>query len=119
MGTMMLNAVSLVYQFLVPAMLVQDDPRSFFRPVFHNERHLTPARRKIADGFVAEIADAFSGGLPPVSFDRLKSLHERLIDAVWRELRLACEKWGVEYPDSAQEVMREYYWRELGFEINV
>ncbi|MCH8052316.1 MAG: nucleotidyltransferase domain-containing protein [Chloroflexi bacterium] len=116
-GTMMFNAVSLVYQFLVPAMLVQDDPRSYFRPPYHNERHLSPMRRKIADQFVAEIAAAFAGGPPPVSFDRLKSLHERLIAAVWRELRLACEKWGVEYPESAQEAMREYYRRELGFEI--
>lgn len=115
-GTMMFNATMLVYQFLVPAMLVQDDPAAYFRPQYHNERHLAPARRKIADAFVSEIAEAFTGGLPP-DFGRLASLHERLIGAVWRELRLACEKWSVSYPVAAQEAMREYYQRELGFEI--
>lgn len=115
-GTMMYNATMVVYQFLVPAMLVQDDPGAFFRPVYHNERHLTPERRKVADAFVSEIAEVFASGQPPDSA-RLASLYERLTGAVWRELRLACEKWGVSYPIVAQEEMREYYQRELGFEI--
>lgn len=115
-GTMMYNATLVVYQFLVPAMIIQEDPAAFFRPPYHNERHLTPQRRKVADAFVSEIAEAFAGGLPPDP-GRLTSLHEGLIAAVWRELRLACEKWGVSYPIVAQEEMRAYYRRELGFEI--
>jgi predicted nucleotidyltransferase len=115
-GTMMHNATMLVYQFLVPAMIVQDDPDAYFRPPYHNERHLAPERRRVADGFVAEIAAAFAGG-PPPDFERLKSLHERLIGAVWRELRQACAQWSVEYPAQAQEAMREYYRQELGWGI--
>jgi predicted nucleotidyltransferase len=115
-GTMMYNATMLVYQFLVPAMIVQDDPDAYFRPVYHNERHLFPARRQVANAFVKEIAEVFAGGLPPDS-GRVASLHERLIGAVWRELRGACEAWGVAYPVAAQEEMREYYQRELGIEI--
>jgi len=116
-GTMMHNATMLVYQFLVPAMLVQDDPRTYFRPPYHNERHLKPERRLIADTFVAEIAAVFSGGSSLADFEGLKSLHGRLIGAVWRELRLACAKWDVEYPLAAQEEMRSYYQRELGLEV--
>jgi hypothetical protein len=115
-GTMMYNATMLVYQFLVPAMIVQDDPTAYFRPQYHNERHLNPARRAAVDAFISEIASTFATGLPPDSA-RLLTLHEWLIGAVWRELRLACTAWGVSYPLDAQEAMREFYRRELGMEI--
>jgi hypothetical protein len=115
-GTTMMNATVIVYQYLVPAMLVQDDPATFFRPPYHNERHLTPERRKVVNAFMAEIAEVFAAGLPPDP-TKLLSLHGRLAGAIWRELRLACEKWGATYPTAAQEQMREYCRRELGFEV--
>lgn len=115
-GTMMYNATNVVYQFLVPAMVVQDDRSAYFRPVYHNERHLSPASRQVVDGLAQEIAEVFAGGLPPDP-DRVAGLHERLISVVWRELRLACEAWGVAYPVAAQEEMREYYRRELALDI--
>jgi hypothetical protein len=110
------NATMLVFQFLVPAMLVQDDPQAYFRPLYHNERHLSAARRAVIDALVAETAQAFAAG-PPPDVQRLKSLHERLIGATWHELRAACKQWDVAYPTSAQEAMRDYYRRELGWEI--
>lgn len=115
-GTMMFNATQLIFQWLVPAMIVQDDPQSYFRPQYHNERHLNEARRRVADGFVVEIAQVFADGWPPDS-SRVISLHERLIGAVWRELRLACALHGVDYPTASQEAMREYYLRELGLKV--
>ena len=48
---------------------------------------------------------------------RVARVHEELIGAIWRELRRACQKHAVNYPDDAEREMREYYQREMGWEI--
>ena len=104
-GTMMFNATQLIYMFLVPAMIVQDDPTAYFRPQYHNERHLAPARRKIADAFVIEIAEAFSGGLLPIRHASSHYTSASLAQSGGNSARL--RELDVEYPIAAQEEMRE------------
>ena len=118
-GSLLMNAQAIIFQFLVPAILAQENPKSFYRPHYHNERHLSTARRQQINAILGESLTAFGGideGSPDV--ERLVRLHARLIGAIWRELRAACEKWDVPYPEGAEDEMHGYYQRELGIEID-
>jgi len=117
-GSLLTNAVLVVYQFLVPAMMIADGSDDAFRPLLHNERFLSPERRSQVDKLIAEIVAAFTphaDGEP--DFAALGSMHERLIGAIWRELYAACERLGVDYPADAEREMQEYYAREMGWDI--
>lgn len=117
-GTMLMNAVSIVYQFLVPAILIQDDATNFLRPQYHNERHLTSERRHRVDVLIEQIRGSFDDmGTGNLDDARVARVHQELIGAIWRELRRACQKHAVNYPDDAEREMREYYQREMGWEI--
>jgi hypothetical protein len=117
-GTMLMNAVFVVYQFLVPAILIQDDDVDFLRPQYHNERHLTPERRRQVDALVEQIRASFAG-LATGELDQtlVGRAYEALAGAIWRELRNACGTHGVAYPDDAEREMREHYRREMGWEV--
>lgn len=117
-GTLLMNALYVVYQFLVPAMLIQDDAVDFVRPRYHNERHLSPERRRQVDALVEQIRASFAGlAKGELDATALARAHENLAGEIWRELRLACEMFGVPYPAEAEREMREYYRREMGWEI--
>lgn len=60
-GTLLMNALGILYQFLVPAILIQEDPVNFFRPQYHNERHLSPDRRRHINALVEQIRASFEG----------------------------------------------------------
>jgi hypothetical protein len=114
-GTLFANAGTVIFQFLVPAMLIQDSPEQFYRPIFHNERYLSEARRETVNSLVAETARAFTHidtGEPAVA--PIVALYERLLSTIWTEFRAACEKYGVEYMQSAEVETRAYLRRELG-----
>lgn len=114
-GSLLHNALLVVFQFLVPAMLIRDDRGHFFRPQLHNERHLSPERRREIDALIAEIVVAFNAA--PPERDAATAAHERLIGVTWRELRAACDQLGVSYPEDAERTMRDYYAREMGWTI--
>ncbi len=117
-GTLLMNATAIIYQFLVPAMIMQDDPRECFRHAYHNERFLRPERRHTVDALLGELVAAFRGiDDGSLDYHKLLQLHERLIGSIWREMRAACQKHNVEYPDEAEQEMREYYREELGVVI--
>jgi hypothetical protein len=118
-GTLLMNAVSVVYQFLVPAILVQEDAADYVRPHYHNERHLPVERRRQVNALVEQIRSSFAG-LPTDELDEALSAraHEAVAGAIWRELRRACEMHGVAYPEAAEREMREYYKREMGWEVD-
>jgi predicted nucleotidyltransferase len=117
-GTMLMNATSIVFQFLVPAILLQDDGANFFRPHYHNERFLPPERRRQIDSLLGEILDAFGIADRRSREEAIASVHARLSGAIWRELKSACAKFEVEYPEQAEAEYRDYYRRELGLEID-
>jgi hypothetical protein len=115
-GTLLMNALGVVYQFLVPAVLLQEGA-DFVRPQYHNERHLSPERRRLVDRLVEDLRDAFDGILDGLDQRRVARAHENLAGAIWRELRAACEMHGVAYPEDAEREMREYYRREMGWRV--
>lgn len=117
-GTVFMNALFIVYEFLVPAMLIQNDAADFVRPRYHNERHLSPERRREIDVLVEQIRAAFAGlATGELDQGRVARAHDDLIAAIWRELRRACEMHGVAYPADAEQEMREYYRQEMGWHI--
>ena len=97
-GTLLMNALSIVYQFLVPAILVQEGA-DFLRPQYHNERHLSPVRRREVDLLVDAIRASFEG-IAGGTLDqaRVRKVYEQLAGAIWSELQQACELHGVAYP---------------------
>lgn len=117
-ATLQMNATALVGQFVIPAMLAQDAPEHVLRAPYHNERFLPPARRREVEALAAAIAAAFAGdeGSPP-DFDRIARVHERLLGVLLAELRAACERYDVDYPDAAERELRDYYRRELSIEL--
>jgi len=36
------------------------------------------------------------------------------LNTIWREFRMACETYSVDYPDAAEEEIRAYHRREPG-----
>jgi predicted nucleotidyltransferase len=114
-GTLFTNAGTVIFQFMVPAMLIQDSPQHFYRPPFHNERYLSETRRATVNSLVAEVARAFvdiDRGEPAV--EPIVAVYERLLATLWLEFRAACEKYAVEYMESAELETRAYLRRELG-----
>jgi hypothetical protein len=114
-GTLYANGLIIIYQFLVPALLIQDSPEHFFRPHFHNERQLSATRRLQVDDLVASVGRAFEGlAKGELSEKAVVSVYEQLLNTIWQEFRNACEKHSVEYPDAAEAEIRVYLRRELG-----
>jgi predicted nucleotidyltransferase len=114
-GTLFTNAGTVIFQFMVPAMLIQDSPQHFYRPPFHNERFLSKPRRVTINSLVAEVARSFidiDKGDPAVA--PIVAVYERLLETVWTEFRAACEKYGIEYMEAAELETRAYLGRELG-----
>jgi predicted nucleotidyltransferase len=114
-GTLFTNAGTVIFQFMVPAMLIQDSPEHFYRPPFHNERFLSARRRETVNSLVAQVARAFSDidkGEPAVA--PIVAVYERMLATLWTEFRAASEKYGVEYMEAAELETRAYLRRELG-----
>jgi predicted nucleotidyltransferase len=103
------NALYVVTQFLIPALLIQDSPEHFFRPMFHNERFLSAERKRRVNEIVGILASSFTGiegsGPDPAA---VASAYERLLTEVWNELRAASAKYGVEYPEEMEAATRTY-----------
>ncbi len=118
-ATQFANAVVIVNQFLIPAILLQEDDAQFFREAFHNERFLSPARRRKVNALMGQVREAFAGiERGEVRGDAVARAYEAVIGAIYREMRGACAKFGVAYPEEAEREMRDYYRRELGMEIS-
>jgi len=114
-GTLFTNAGMVIFQFMVPAMLIQDSPEHFYRPPFHNERYLSEPRRVTVNSLVAEVARAFldiDAGEPAAA--PIVAAYERLLTTLWTEFRAACAKYGIEYMEAAELETRTYLRRELG-----
>lgn len=119
-GSLLMNSLVITYQFLVPAMLAQDDPPNYYRPFYHNEHRLTPTRLRQIDELLDETLAAFQGiGSGKMDLHRVARLCERQLTLIFRELRAACATYGVPYPEAAEQEMRRYYHRELGININL
>jgi hypothetical protein len=114
-GTLFANALFVVNQFLIPAILIQDSPEHFFRPMFHNERYLSAERRHGVNELASKLAGYFAGiesGAP--DRNAVACAYELLLTEVWRELRAASDRFEVDYPVETEKAMREYLRGQLG-----
>lgn len=118
-GSMLLNALLVVYQFIVPAILAQERPEHAYRFQLHNERFLPPARRGQVDALVAALAAAFAplaSGRPDLA--RVAEAHRLVVSALLREMHAACAATGVEWPADAERALRAFYRDELGIVLD-
>lgn len=118
-GALLMNDTGVVYQFIVPSMLIADGSPEFYREPYHRERFLAPHRRQQVNGLLAEALDAFRGieAGAPADLDALARFHEHMLLSVWASFRAACEATGAEYPEETEAEYRAFYARELGLEL--
>lgn len=113
-GSLHLNALLVVYQFIVPAMIAQRRPLDAFRPQLHNERFLDEDQRERVDGLVVELARAFSTRPPDAM--AVRTAHANLETMLLNELPAAARLHQVEWPAEAEQSMRLFLREELGVE---
>ncbi|MDP6606852.1 MAG: nucleotidyltransferase domain-containing protein [Dehalococcoidia bacterium] len=113
-GSLLANAILVLYSIVVPAMLARSSPPDALRAILHNERHLPPDQRAVVDSLAAQIRDAF-GGIEGGRMDgaAIRVAHERLVSVVLEQLRLACEAHDIEWPAASEQAAREFFRREL------
>ena len=117
-GALLMNATGVVYQFIVPAMLIADGSPEFYREPYNRERFLSPARRADVNALLGECVKAWAGIEDGAPDERaLARFHARLLGLVWRSFREACTACGAIYPDDVEREYREYYRRELEIEV--
>lgn len=114
-GSLHLNALLVIYQFIAPAMIAQRHPEQAFRPQLHNERFLDPDQRKRIDTLVEELARAFSS-IPPQS-DTIRSAHSNLEAMLLAELRAAAAVHDVPWSEDAEHALRSFFRDELDLEV--
>ena len=114
-GGLLMNATLVVYEYIVPALLIADGSPEFYRETYARGRHLAPQRRNAVDALLADALESFAGlGAGGPDPERLARFHERFLAAVWGAFRAACTNVGVEYPVENEAEYRAYFARELG-----
>ncbi len=115
---LLMNALTAVHQFAVPAMLIADGSPEFYRDWFSVARFLRPERRDAIARLFAQGLDAFAGidrGAP--DRERLARFHEACFATVWGAFRDACAATGVAYPVAVEREYRDYCRREMGVTV--
>lgn len=119
-GGLLMNATLVVYQFVVPALLIADGSPEFYREAYGRARFLAPDRRAALDGLLAYAIEAFAGiGAGGPDREVLARFHERFLAAVWGAFRAACRRVGLPYPSENEAEYRAYYARLLGLSVPV
>jgi predicted nucleotidyltransferase len=117
-GGLFMNATNVVYQFVVPALLIADASPEFYREQYARSRFLAPARSEAVRQLLDEAAAAFRGiGSNAPNLDAVKGFHLHLLTAVWSAFRQACAAVGIEYATDVESEYRAYYDREFGIVI--
>jgi hypothetical protein len=114
-GSLHLNALLVVFQFLVPAMLLQRHPEQAFRPQLHNERFLDPDQRSRVDALVVQLARAFSSA--PPDHEAVRAAYTALLTTFLAELRAAALTHDVPWPEAAEAAIRAFLATELAIEL--
>ncbi len=115
-GSLHLNALLVIYQFVVPAMIAQRRPEQAFRPHLHNERFLDPDQRERVDALAVQLARAFSSNPPDP--EAVRAAHAGLETMLLAELRSAAEMHNVEWPRAAEDTLRSFLRAELDIELD-
>lgn len=117
-GSLHLNALMIVYQFLVPAMLAQRHPEHTYRPQLHNERFLDPDQRERVDALVVDLARAFATIQPNES--AVRASYRGLTRTLFAEISAAASLLDVEWPAEAEAeaAVRRFYLEELRIDLD-
>lgn len=116
-GSLHLNALLVVFQFLVPALLAVRHPEHTFRPQLHNERFLDDDHRAQVDSIVAELARAFSE-LPP-DLEAVRRAYSHLLSALLAAFAAAAEAHEVDWPPEVDATIRAYLRAELDLNLDL
>jgi hypothetical protein len=117
-GGLFMNATNVVYQFIVPALLIADGSPEFYREQYARSRFLAPHRSEAIRRLLEEAALAFRGiGDDGPDLDAVKVFHAHLMAAIWSAFREACATAGLDYDAAAEAEYRGYYAREFGIEV--
>ncbi len=117
-ASLVLNAVQVVFQFVVPAMLAQTKPAMVTRDAFHAERQLSPEQQRRVRELVAATGEMAAGiATGPPAEAAVRRAHELVLGTLLTELRTACELHGVPWPADTEAQARDYLGRELGLDL--
>jgi hypothetical protein len=114
-GSLLMNDIRVIYEFIVPALLIADGSPEFYREPHNRARFLAPHRTLAINALVGEALQAFAGlehGAP--NPEALLRFHEHFLLAVWGAFRAACEAVDLDYPAEIENAYRTYYASELG-----
>jgi hypothetical protein len=109
-GGLLANASLVVYQFVVPSMLIADGSPEFYREVYGRSKFLATSRRQVIHEVLGEGVRAFAGiESGTIDLDLVRRFHSRLLTLVWRSFREAASACGATYDAFAEEQYRSYY----------
>jgi predicted nucleotidyltransferase len=114
--TALTNASIIAHEFLVPALLAQEQPAQMHRELLSSERFLSNESRariesildRIASGYLTRATDDGAG---------LAAAHEILIDSILTELRAACARHDVDWPSTTEQEIRGYLREALDVDL--
>lgn len=115
-GSLHLNALLVLYQFVVPAMLARSHPEHAFRQHLHNERFLEPDQRARVDAISVQLARAFASA--PPDLEAVRVAYQTLFSTLLAELRAAIELHGITWPAEAEVTIRQFLADELNVELD-
>ncbi|MFN8637920.1 MAG: hypothetical protein U0360_00310 [Dehalococcoidia bacterium] len=109
-GSLLMNDLRLVYDFIVPARLIAEGSPEFYREPHSRARFLSSAARADIDALLAELSAVFAG-LPHPDEHALGLAQAHLTEALWAALRQAAARTGIEYPEESEREYRSYFAR--------
>ena len=102
------SEIVLIHNVILPLMLAPNDARVFERNPMTRERLLPPADREAIDVLAAQVLNALATRSLPRSYEA----HIAISTALGRAGRAACEKFGLEFPEAAEQEALRFYERE-------
>lgn len=109
-GSLLMNDLRLVYDCIVPALLIAEGSPEFYREPHSRARFLAPANLAAINDVIAQLSTAYTA-LPEVDEARLATAQAALTRLLWRALREAAAVTGVDYPDATEQEFRDYFVR--------
>ena len=109
-GSLLMNDLRLVYDFIVPALLIAEGSPEFYREPHSRARFLAPSGLAAINDVIAQLSSAYTA-LPEVDEARLATAQASLTGLLWRSLRDAAVVTGVDYPEATEHEFRDYFVR--------
>lgn len=102
------SEIVLIHNVILPLMLAPNDLSVFQRNPMTRERLLPPAEREEIDALATQVLDALSARSLPKAFEA----HIAISAALGQAGRAACEKFGLEFPEAAEQEALRFYEQE-------